>query len=86
MINASSALRHDPADVLASLIAKNMRLYRIDKEELAEALCMSRTTMYNRLRAPSCFSFCELQLLFSALHFTDEDIMSLLSPMSQKAS
>ncbi len=83
--NFSSRATHNPDDILASLIAKNMRLYKIDKDELAYALCVSRTTMYNRLRAPADFSFCELQLLFRALHFTREDISVLMLPMLERA-
>ncbi|NLT38971.1 MAG: hypothetical protein GXX89_00755 [Clostridiales bacterium] len=77
---------HNPEDILASLIAKNMRLYRIDKDDLAAEIRVSRTTLYNRLRRPSDFTFSELQLLFRALHFTQEDIVSLIKPLARRAS
>lgn len=62
-------------ETLLALIYKYCGLRNVSKEDLAVAMYFSRSTLYNRLRAPSTFTFEELKRLFKTLRFSDEDMV-----------
>ncbi|MBR6811924.1 MAG: hypothetical protein IKM51_00960 [Oscillospiraceae bacterium] len=63
-----------PDETLLALIYKYCGLRKVSKEDLAVAMYFSRSTLYNRLRAPSTFTFEELKRLFKILRFSDADM------------
>ena len=73
--------KSNPGDILGSLIKEKMRRNRLDAADLARALFVSRSTLYNRLDRTADFTYLELHLLFRALQFTPQEIVMVMSPI-----
>ena len=63
----------------AGLIKSHMQTYGIDICETAAALCIGKTTLYERLRNPLELRLGDLQRLRNKLHISNEDLCAALS-------
>ncbi len=59
-------------------VMKQLILLGISKDDLADALLMSRSTLWARLKDPYQFRLCELNQLHKILRFAQEDRSILL--------
>ena len=59
-------------------VAKQLIVLDYYKEQLAQMLRMSRSTLWNRLNNPAEFRVCELTALHDILKFSDEERHILL--------
>lgn len=65
-------------DLFCATVAKQMNLKHIGKDQLSRLLGMSRSTFWEKMKAPSTFRLGELCQLFSVLDFTEEEKRILL--------
>ncbi len=73
-----------PDETLIAIIYKYSTINKVSKEELADAMYFSRSTLYNRLRAPGTFSFEELKLLFKTLRVSDDDMANYMTLLTRE--
>jgi len=59
-------------------IAKNMELYAMDDEEVANKLHITKRTFQNKKKRPETFTLGEVRTLTTVLKFTDEERLVLL--------